>query len=97
MRKNLNVSDTDEFLKGVVRIVNGWINYHAITDNQRMVGKFIRGCTRIILKWHNRRGSRKAMNWNNLSHVLNRIKFPTRIRIISMFTSLPKGGRALSS
>ena len=25
MRKNLNVSGTDEFLKGVVRIVNGWI------------------------------------------------------------------------
>ena len=97
MRKHLNVQNTDEFLKGVVRVIKGWINYHAITDNQPIIWGFLEECKKIILKWHNRRGCRNAMSWDGFNHVLKRITFPTRIKTISMFTYLSTGDRALSS
>jgi RNA-directed DNA polymerase len=91
MRKHRNVPNTDEFLKSIVKVMKGWISYHAVTDNQRTVWKFIKECEKIILKWHNRRGRRNVMNWDNLSHVLKRIGFPTHIKTTSMFIKLPKG------
>jgi RNA-directed DNA polymerase len=86
MRKHLNTPNTDELLKDVVKVIKGWVNYHAITDNQRKVWGFIKGCARIILKWYNRRGCKKAMNWDNLNLVFKRVGFPTRIKTTSMFT-----------
>jgi RNA-directed DNA polymerase len=85
MRKHLNTPNTDDLLRDVVKVVRGWVNYHAISDNQRKVWGFIDGCQRIILKWYNRRGCKKAMNWDNLNLIFKRIGFPTRIKTTSMF------------
>ena len=48
LRNNLNVPDTDAFLKRVIRGIKGWINYHAISDNQRRVDSFL---------YHGKKGS----------------------------------------
>lgn len=84
LRENLNTEDTIKTLKGVVRQIRGWINYHAISDNQRRVSLFLDQAKKVIYKWFNRRG-KFSLEWNNLSSWLKRIDFPNRFKTISMW------------
>ena len=43
LRENLNTKDTVDTVKTVIRVVKGWVNYHAISDNQRRVRDFWNG------------------------------------------------------
>lgn len=83
--EHLNVEDTDELLRSVIRKVKGWINYHAISDNQRRVSAFLRRVKRIVFKWCNRRGGKRRMIWEKLIIRLNRVGFPKSFKTISMF------------
>ena len=82
---HLNVGNTDEFLRSVIRKVKGWINYHAISDNQRRVHSFILQVSRLILNWFNRRGGKRPITWEKLRLRLNRIGFPNTFKTVSMF------------
>ncbi len=84
---NLNTNNTSDVLKRVVQIVNGWINYHGISDNDRRVGGFIHKCKRLLFKWINRRGRRHPMSWKLFTRILDKIRFPKRWKTISMFQS----------
>lgn len=44
LRTNLTTPDAELTLKIVVSVVRGWINYHAISDNQNQVRAFIIRC-----------------------------------------------------
>jgi group II intron reverse transcriptase/maturase len=88
--KNLNTANTSGVLKRVVQSVQGWINYHAISDNHGSVWKFIERCKRILLKWFNRRGGKRRMNWARFTNILKVIKFPETWKTKSMFPSVPK-------
>jgi RNA-directed DNA polymerase len=91
--EHLNVEDTDEFLRSVIRKVKGWINYHAISDNQRRVLAFLLQVKRIVFKWCNRRGGRHPMTWEKLILRLNRVGFPETFKTISMFAQTkPESG-----
>lgn len=83
--KNLTVEDTNYFLKHVAAVVRGWVNYHAISDNERRVGSFILACKRIIMSWFHRRGDRKRMNWKRLVVLLSQAGFPETWKTTSMF------------
>ncbi|MBC7659787.1 MAG: hypothetical protein H7249_08765 [Chitinophagaceae bacterium] len=48
--KNLTVEDTNYFLKRVAAVVRGWINYHAISDNDRMIRAFVLINRTIIMR-----------------------------------------------
>jgi len=85
LRANLNTEDTDELLKSVIRRVKGWLNYHAITDNERRVYAFLLEVKKIVFKWINRRGGKRPTNWEKLIARLNRVGFPRTFRTISMF------------
>jgi group II intron reverse transcriptase/maturase len=84
LRENLTTSSTIETLEGVVRRVKGWINYHAISDNQQRVSAYLHETRRIVYIWFNRRGSKRTLKWENLDHWLNRVKFPRTYKTISM-------------
>lgn len=84
LRKNLN-GDTNTILKAILRVVRGWINYHAVSDNERKVGQFLQRVKRIIFWWINRRGGRKRTNWKQFTLLLKRIGFPSTWKTVSMF------------
>ncbi len=91
--EHLNVEDTDGLMRSVIRKVKGWINYHAISDNQRKVSSFLIQVKRIVLKWFNRRGGKRQMNWEKLVIRLNRVGFPKTFKTISMFAQTkPESG-----
>lgn len=85
LREHLNTDDEERLLRSVIRRVKGWINYHAISDNARRVSGFILNVKRILLRWYNRRSQRKPMTWEKLTKRLDKLKFPTSFKIISMF------------
>lgn len=89
MRKYLwehrTVENTDVFLESVVRKVKGWVNYHAISDNQRRVSSFIRQVEKLVHKWLNRRGGKRYVNHEDARTRLYRVGFPRTFRLISMF------------
>jgi RNA-directed DNA polymerase len=91
LRKNLNAINTREMLKSVTKAVQGWVNYHAISDNQKTVTCFLYECERIIHKWFKRRGGRKYIGWEQLRSLLDEVGFPRAFKTISMFPKPLKG------
>jgi len=85
LRKNLNTKDTADTVQTVIRVVRGWVNYHAVSDNQRRVGQFMERTKRILLRWLNRRGGRRPMTWEKLLRILNALEFPKTVKTVSMF------------
>jgi RNA-directed DNA polymerase len=83
--ENLNTSDTWGLLKTVVRVVKGWVNYHAISDNQKRVYAFLEHAKKLLFSWFNRRGRKYPINWVRFTKILDRIKFPKTWKVVSMF------------
>ncbi len=82
---NLNTKNTDELLRSVIRKVKGWVNYHAISDNNRRVSSFVLYVKKMLFKWINRKGGKRRTNWDKLIMRLNRVGFPRSFRTVSMF------------
>lgn len=83
--KSLN-QDTKTTIKKVKKIVVGWVNYHAISDNRRRVSSFIYVSARALFRWVNRKGGQRKMNWTKFSELLKEIKYPHNFKTTSMFT-----------
>ncbi len=85
LNENLNVRDTRVFLKHVISGINGWINYHCVSDNKRRVNQFIQISRWLIFRWFNRRGGKKRMTEKRLDELLKAVNFPTCWKTISMY------------
>jgi len=83
-QENLSVK-THAVIKYVIRVVVGWGNYHAISDNQRQVSMFIQWSKRILFAFVNRKGGKRKMNWASFTKMLNRLNYPTYFKTTSMF------------
>ncbi len=79
--------ETKTILARVKRVVVGWINYHAISDNQRRVSSFILMSKRSLFSWINRKGGNRKMNWATFGKVLNEMRYPQGFKTTSMFTA----------
>ena len=90
LRDNLAARDTGYILKRVIQVLKGWLNYHAISDNERRVSAFIHRSMRLLFSWFNRRSQKRSMNWVKFRSLLNRIEFPKHWKVISMFPTSPK-------
>lgn len=86
LKEHLN-AETVEVLAQVIRVVKGWINYHAITDNQRCVNSFLFASKRIAFKWINRKGGQRKWSWDKFNKLLKAIKFPASFKTKSMFAT----------
>ncbi len=86
-KENLNVRNSNSFLKQIATIMRGWINYHGVSDNSRRVNSFIEKCRNLAYWWFNRRGKKQAMTWDKLHSILKRVNYPRTWKIISMFTT----------
>lgn len=60
----------------VKQIVQGYLNYFAVNDNQRRVAQFVAEVKRILFKYLNRRGGKRKMVWTRFVRILEKIKFP---------------------
>ena len=86
LRGNLS-EETHKILERVKRIVGGWVNYHAISDNQRRVSSFILLSKRIVFDWINRKGGNRKMNWATFGRLLKQINYPQNFKTTSMFVT----------
>ena len=87
LRTQVNTSDTMNVLKTVVRVIVGWVNYNAVSDNEHRVNQFLRMSRRIILRWINRRGRKKPMTWEKFMRLLKAINFPDKWETKSLFAN----------
>lgn len=85
LRKNLNTRKAHELLKTIISAIRGWINYHAIPDNERRVRSFIHKSRWLIYQWFNRRGGKRRTTWERVLEILKRLNFPDRFKVILMF------------
>lgn len=85
LRENLNTRESGSILERMVLKVKGWLNYHAISDNERRVKSFLFKTRRIIYTWYNRRGKKRSMTWEHLLEILDRVGFPKSVKVVSMF------------
>jgi RNA-directed DNA polymerase len=76
---------THVVINDVKRVVVGWANYHAISDNQRQVSIFIHWSTSILFVFVNRKGGKRKMKWRSFENLLKRLNFPTYFKTTSMF------------
>ncbi len=88
LKENLN-QKTQTVMKRVNRVVKGWTNYHAISDNQRRVTSFISMCKLELFRWRNRKGGQRKLNWKQLLELLKVTKFPEHFKTTSMFCNSP--------
>jgi group II intron reverse transcriptase/maturase len=88
LRENLS-QETHKVLKRVKAVVRGWMNYHAISDNQRRVNSFILLSERAIFSWINRKGGQRKMSWEKFRKLLTQINYPQNFKTTSMFCTLP--------
>jgi RNA-directed DNA polymerase len=84
--ENLN-KETHTVLERVKKVVVGWINYNAISDNLRRVSSFIYFSSRILFSWINRKGGKRKMNWDRFGKLLKRVKYPSNFKATSMFAT----------
>ncbi len=84
-RPNRNGAIVEDVVKQVIRVVKRWINYHAISDNNRRVKAFTLASKRIMFKWLQHRGGRRHMNWDQYTRMLQFAGYPERWKLISMF------------
>lgn len=76
---------THVVIEDVKKVVVGWGNYHAISDNKKQVGMFIYWCRRALFVYVNRKGGKRKMSWDSFGKLLKRMKFPTYFKTVSMF------------
>lgn len=86
LKENLN-QDTQKMFDQVKRVVRGWVNYHAISDNQRQVSAFISLSKRALFSWINRKGGKRKMNWMKFGALMERVNYPWKFKTTSMFTT----------
>ena len=67
-------------LKRAKARVQGRLNYYAITDNAQRCSTYVYYATRILHKWLNRKGQRKAYTWAQYKQALAWVGWP-RVRI----------------
>jgi RNA-directed DNA polymerase len=84
LRKSL-CQETKATIQQVKKIVIGWVNYHAISDNQQRVSSFILMSKRILFCWINRKGGQRKMNWTTFERLLKEMKYPQNFKTTSMF------------
>lgn len=78
-RMHRPVGETGRWLR---RVVQGWLNYHAVPFNSRQMNRFIKGVSRLWLHTLRRRSQRgrRGWTWERMEHLI--AKYLPRPRIL---------------
>lgn len=89
LRKYLKANihkETENIIRKVAKVVTGWINYHAISDNQRRVNGFMGASRRALFRWVNRKGGKRKTDWERFVTLLSKVNYPLSFKTKSMFS-----------
>lgn len=65
-----------DLIQHVKRVVQGHLNYFAITDNSKRISAFTCEVKRMLFKWLNRRSQRRSFDWDQFGQLLKKLAFP---------------------
>ncbi len=65
--------------------LRGHYNYYGITFNSRGINRYFREVSKVLLKWINRRGGKKAWNWERYRLLISQWKILLKPRIYHSF------------
>jgi group II intron reverse transcriptase/maturase len=65
--------------------LRGHYNYYGITFNSRAISRYFREVSKVLLKWINRRGGKKAWNWERYKLLISQWKILLKPRIYHSF------------
>jgi group II intron reverse transcriptase/maturase len=68
-------------------VVQGWLNYYAITDNGKRVSAFTCEVKRMLFKWLNRRSQKRSFEWDQFGQILRKTGFPSGHKLKNPFLS----------
>lgn len=77
LRTERNRMKTGELLGRGKRLLEGHLEYYAITDNGQMCNEFRRQVGRQLFKWLNRRSQRRSYTWERFNDALAWIGWPS--------------------
>jgi hypothetical protein len=77
LRTERNRVKTGELLGRGKRLLEGHLEYYAITDNGKMCNEFRRQVGRQLFKWLNRRSQRRSYTWERFNDALAWISWPS--------------------
>jgi group II intron reverse transcriptase/maturase len=77
LQEERNRLKTGELLERGKQIVEGHLNYYAITDNGKMCEEFRCQVTRRLYKWLNRRSQRRSYTWERFNDALAWVRWPS--------------------
>ena len=86
LKKESNTKGIGKVLEVVIRVVRGWVNYHAVSDNHRSIRTFLRAVSRLIWQWINRRGRKHLLSWEKLNQTLKSVNFPETWKTVPLFS-----------
>jgi RNA-directed DNA polymerase len=76
LKKRRTWCKAGETMRWAVRVLRGYLNYYAITDNSTMCRAFGYQFTKMLFKWLNRRSQKRSYNWERFNGVLRWAKWP---------------------
>lgn len=77
LRDHVNAPHTPAVVAQVVAGVRGWVNYHAVSDNQKAVSGFSEVSQQILFHGFNRRGGKRRVTWPQFQQLLVKVSYPT--------------------
>lgn len=67
----------DKYLIARIKpVVDGYLNYFAVTDNMRRAGQFTHEVKWMLFKYLNRRSQKRSFDWERFTAILQSEKFP---------------------
>jgi len=90
LQKERNRVKTGELLGRGKRLLEGHLEYYAITDNGKMCNEFRRQVGRQLFKWLNRRSQRRSYTWERFNDALAWIGWPS-VRIKHQLDTFRRG------
>jgi hypothetical protein len=90
VKRNRHELKKVELIRRAKAIVEGHLNYYAITDNLERCSYFIYYVRIVLYKWINRKSQRKAYSWEGFMQVLASIGWP-KLRVRKDLTPCCRG------
>jgi len=83
--KSVRNCDTADIMRTVRAKLLGHYRYYGITDNSRMIAKYMYEIIKLLFKWLNRRSQRKSFTVEKFRLFLARHKLPTPKIYVSIY------------
>ena len=82
---------SEDLLLRVKRVVQGYLNYFSVNDNQSRCSQFLSIVTKFLYKYLLRRSQKRSLTWESYTKMLIKINFPMKVKIRNLFFNSKTG------